>query len=368
VQHLEGLARRHDLGESSEIGEGQGVDEHGAGESGELKQAELAAIGVKRVGLGVDGQDRLAAKLLSEPSELGRILDEADRRHEKRESSTVPLASLSSIRYGRRHPAERRKERQQMGRNGQHPPKAYRNTEFLGSREARTIRLLSEYLEPERRLRHYHVEDTIVFFGSARALPPDSEKGGRGTGEDDRLSRYYGHAEELAYRLTGWSKALAGTKRRFIVTSGGGGGMMEAANRGASRAGGVTVGFGISLPMEPSINPYVSRELAFEFHYFFMRKFWFVYLAKAIVVFPGGFGTLDELFELLTLIQTGKSQMVRPVVLFGREFWEKLIDFDLMVSWGVISAEDLRLFRVVDTVEEAFEFLTGALNDLHDLD
>jgi uncharacterized protein (TIGR00730 family) len=257
-----------------------------------------------------------------------------------------------------------------MGHDSERPPKAYRNAEFLGSREARTIRILSEYLEPERRLRHYHVEDTIVFFGSARAKPPEKLGGvPAATGAaPEKLSRYYGHAEELAFRLTTWSKALPGRKRRFIVTSGGGGGMMEAANRGASRAEGVTVGLGISLPMEPSVNPYVSRELAFEFHYFFMRKFWFVYLAKAIVIFPGGFGTLDELFELLTLIQTGKSQLVRPVVLFGSEFWGRLIDFDLMVSWGVISSEDLKLFRIVDTVEEAFDFLTGSLNDLHDLD
>lgn len=257
-----------------------------------------------------------------------------------------------------------------MGQDPPRPPKAYGNVEFLGSREARTIRILAEYLEPERRLRHYHVEDTIVFFGSARAKAPgnlDGEAAAAGSPRE-KLSRYYGHAEELSYRLTTWSKGLPGRKRRFIVTSGGGGGMMEAANRGASRAEGVTVGLGISLPMEPSINPYVSRELAFEFHYFFMRKFWFVYLAKAIVVFPGGFGTLDELFELLTLIQTGKSQLVRPVVLFGSEFWGKLIDFDLMVSWGVVSAEDLKLFRVVDTVDEAYDFLTGTLNDLHDLD
>ncbi|MDQ7006752.1 MAG: LOG family protein [Acidobacteriota bacterium] len=250
-----------------------------------------------------------------------------------------------------------------MSRNDHEGPvKAYRNLDFLSSAPARTLRLLAEYLEPEARFERFNVDDTIVFFGSARARqPPD--------GAPPRpLDRYYEAAEELAYRLTLWSKGLHKTRRRFIVCSGGGPGIMEAANKGASRARGLSVGLGISLPFEQGINPFVSRELGFEFHYFFMRKFWFVYLARALVVFPGGFGTMDELFELLTLVQTGKASRPRRVVLFGREFWEKVIDWDLLTRWGVIDAEDLSLFRICDSVDEAESYLTGELSALYDLE
>ena len=245
-----------------------------------------------------------------------------------------------------------------------HPPKAYRNLDFLASREARTIRLLAEYLEPEERFERYHVEDTVVFFGSARAEKkrPMTKKGGK-----SRLDAYYDDAEELAYRITEWSKGLSSSKRRFIVCSGGGPGIMQAANEGASRAAGVSVGLGISLPFEQGVNEFVSRELAFEFHYFFMRKFWFVYLAKALAIFPGGFGTFDELFEVLTLMQTGKSSRPRPIVLYGAEFWENVVDWDLLVEWGTISKEDLDLIRICGSVDEAFEHLTGRLTALHDL-
>ncbi len=241
------------------------------------------------------------------------------------------------------------------------PVKAYRNMEFLSSDRARTLRILAEYLEPEARFERYDVEDTIVFFGSARAR---REEEGEGRAH---LAEYYDAAEELAYRMTTWSKSLNNHRHRFIVCSGGGPGIMEAANRGASRAKGLSVGLGISLPMEQGINPWVSHELAFEFHYFFMRKFWFVYLSKALVVFPGGFGTMDELFEVLTLVQTGKASSPRPIVLFGKEFWKEVVDWEALVRWGVISREDLDLFRVVDTVDEAFEFLVGELTRIHGL-
>lgn len=235
--------------------------------------------------------------------------------------------------------------------------KAYRNQEFLASRDARTLRLLAEYLEPEARFERHNVEDTIVFFGSARACPP-----GQG---DCFLSEFYAAAEELAYRMTLWSKSLAGTRHRFIVCSGGGPGIMEAANEGASRAKGLSVGLGISLPHEQGINRFVSRELAFEFHYFFMRKFWFVYLSKALVVFPGGFGTCDELFEILTLMQTGKTTTPRPIVLFGRRFWDALLRWEVLVEWGLVDRADLGLFRSVDTVSEAYDFLTAELSRIH---
>ncbi len=237
--------------------------------------------------------------------------------------------------------------------------KAYRNTDFLGSPQARVIRLLSEYLEPEARFERYNVEDTIVFFGSARAKSMDPD--------NPRMNAAYAAAEELAFRMTNWSKSLSHSKHRFIVCSGGGPGIMEAANRGASRARGLSMGLGISLPMEQGINEFVSRELAIEFHYFFMRKFWFVYLSRALVVFPGGFGTLDELFEVLTLIQTHKASRPRPVVLFGREYWEKVVGWQTLIEWGVIDRGDLDYFRIVDTVDEAYDHLTAELTRIHGL-
>ena len=256
--------------------------------------------------------------------------------------------------------------------------KAYKNLDFLSSRDARTIRILSEYLEPQSRFAHYRVSDTVVFFGSARALPPaaaerslrEAEEGTDAAGLEAaqaavELSRYYQDARTLARLLTEWSKGLQLPSRRFIVCSGGGPGIMEAANRGASEAAGISIGLGISLPLEAASNPYTTRELGFEFHYFFMRKFWFVYLAKALVVFPGGFGTLDELFELLTLIQTQKTGKALPVVLYGKEFWSEVINFEALVRWGTISREDLRLFHVSSHPQEAFEFLRTELTRLY---
>jgi len=254
--------------------------------------------------------------------------------------------------------------------------KAYRNEAFLNSANARTIRILAEYLEPLHRLRRHRIKDTIVFYGSARVpsqqqaeenlarlnrqsgneRDPSLDRARRAAQQDLQASRYYEDARELAYRLTKWSLALK-ENQRFIVCSGGGPGIMEAANRGASEAGGPTIGMNISIPYEQSANPYLTRNLSFEFHYFFMRKFWFVFLAKALVVFPGGFGTMDELFELLTLRQTRKVTKPLSVIVYGEEFWRDIINFDKMVSWGVISPEDLELFHLVDSVDSAFNLL-----------
>ena len=256
--------------------------------------------------------------------------------------------------------------------------RAYKNTEFLDSRDARTLRILAEYLEPKNRFAHYNVTDTVVFFGSARALAPEDaqllldeaqksndakaiEKARMGV----KLSGYYDEATTLARLLTAWSKSLELPSRRFIVCSGGGPGIMEAANRGASEAAGISIGLGISLPAEPTINQYITRELAFEFHYFFMRKFWFVYLSKALVVFPGGFGTLDELAELLTLLQTRKLERPIPVVLYGGKFWNEVLNFEALVRWGTIDEDDLKLFHVASTPQDAFDYLKAELSRLY---
>ncbi len=256
--------------------------------------------------------------------------------------------------------------------------KAYKNLDFLTSREARTIRMLAEYLEPQARFDHYGVTDTVVFFGSARATAPDEAAAALREAEASReaerverarvgvrLAAYYEDARRLAQLLTSWSKSLQGSARRFIVCSGGGPGIMEAANRGASEAAGISIGLGISLPHEATANRFITRELGFEFHYFFTRKFWFVYLAKALVVFPGGFGTLDELFELLTLIQTEKLGKALPVVLYGEDYWNEVIDLEAMVRWGTISPADLQLVHRASNPEAAFEFLRSELTRLY---
>lgn len=252
------------------------------------------------------------------------------------------------------------------------PPAAYRNVDFLTSPRARTLRILAEYLEPESRFRHYNVDDTIVIYGSARIIArEDAQKrlqdAEAGKGDLKRaqqlleMSRYYDATRELARRLTVWSKNLTHSDRRFVICSGGGPGIMEAANRGASDAKGHNVGLGITLPQEEGSNPFVSRELSFRFHYFFMRKFWFMYLAKAVIVMPGGFGTLDELFETLTLMQTGRVKKKLPIVLFGQEYWSKVLNLDALVHFGTISPGDLDLFILTDSVDEAFEHLTQEL-------
>jgi len=249
---------------------------------------------------------------------------------------------------------------------------AYLNERFLKSSSARALRILSEYLEPQSRFARYRVDDTIVFMGSAR-IPSREQAQQRldaaeqGDSDPERarrdleLSPFYEAAPELAGRLTEWSKQLEDEERRFVVCTGGGPGIMEAANRGASEARGVNLGLTISIPVEEFDNPYVTRELGVHFHYFFMRKFWFAYLAKAVIVFPGGFGTLDELFEILTLLQTHKIRKHLPVVLFGTDYWDQVIDFDALIRNGMIDSDDVAIFHRTDSVDDAFRFVTGSL-------
>ena len=249
---------------------------------------------------------------------------------------------------------------------------AYLNESFLGSAGARPLRILSEYLEPKSRFDHYRIEDTIVFMGSARFVAreqaeaelKEAERGGGDLGQARQrleMSHYYEAARELARQLTDWSKGLDDQERRFVVCTGGGPGIMEAANRGALDAGGKTIGLNIGLPFEQQPNPYITPGLSLEFRYFFMRKFWFAYLAKAMVVFPGGFGTMDELFELLTLVQTRKLVKEMDIILYGRKFWEEVVNFEAMVRHGVISPEDLKLFQWADDPDTAFAILQSGL-------
>lgn len=259
------------------------------------------------------------------------------------------------------------------------PEKAYKNMAFLNSTEARLLRIMSEYLEPQKRFRKLKVKDTIVFYGSARTCDSDDaahtletirRQRASGTASEldvqraessCALAHYYDEARELARRLTAWTNTYPKSKR-YALCSGGGPGIMEAANRGASEAGGVSIGLNISLPMEQFSNHYVTEALSFEFHYFFMRKFWFVYLSKALVVFPGGFGTCDELFELLTLVQTRKVTKKLPIVVYGTAYWQEVINFEAMIKWGTINPEDLNLIHFVDSVDDAFTYLTHELN------
>src|SRR3977135_4587562 len=245
--------------------------------------------------------------------------------------------------------------------------KAYQDPNFLNSKDARALRILSEYLEPKSRFDHHKVDDTIVFMGSARIRSREAAeemlrkaKGGK-DGERAqmalRMSAYYEAARELAFRLTTWSKELDRVERRFVVCTGGGPGIMEAANRGAAEARGLNVGLPISIPAEEFDNPYVTRELSFHFHYFFMRKFWFAYLAKAVIVFPGGYGTLDELFELLTLVQTRKMRKPLPMVLFGTEYWRQGINFDRLVRHGTTAPRGGGRWHRTDSIDDAYDWL-----------
>jgi len=244
----------------------------------------------------------------------------------------------------------------------------------LNSKDARIIRILSEFLEPQRRFRYEKVRDTIVFFGSARIMSRDdafkklehlkksraSSKKIEEAVQDMEMSKYYEDTVELAYRVTKWSlrqKPL----RRFVICTGGGPGLMEAANLGAHKANGKSIGLNISLPFEQLPNKYITESLNFEFHYFFMRKYWFAYLAKALVIMPGGFGTFDELFEILTLVQTLKIKKKMPIVIYDKDFWNKIVDFEEMARKKLIDKEELALFRMVSTVDEAFEYLKEEL-------
>jgi uncharacterized protein (TIGR00730 family) len=264
-------------------------------------------------------------------------------------------------------------------------PLAYENEPFLSSPDGRILRILSEYIEPLARFRREQIQDTVVFFGSARfhsravteqdlaavsrgnlqaSNDQQSQRKKRALAAVD-MARYYEEARRLAFLLSEWSIQIPARRRRFVVTTGGGPGIMEAANLGAKEAGAKTVGLNIHLPFEQNPNPYVTPSLNFEFHYFFMRKFWFAYLAKALVIFPGGFGTLDELFEILTLAQTQKLAKKILVVIYGSEYWNHLLNFQAMIDAGTISPDDLDLFKIVDSPEEGFEFLRDGLTRYH---
>jgi uncharacterized protein (TIGR00730 family) len=264
-------------------------------------------------------------------------------------------------------------------------PLAYENETFLNSPDGRVLRILSEYMEPIARFRREQIQDTVVFFGSARfhsrsdaqdKLAELESSAVQLSGDQFEpcrkravaavdMARYYEDARRLAFLLSEWSIQIPARRRRFVVTTGGGPGIMEAANLGAQEAGAKTIGLNIALPFEQNPNPYITPSLNFEFHYFFMRKFWFAYLSKALVIFPGGFGTLDELFEILTLAQTQKLAKKILVVIYGSEYWNRLINFQTMVDAGTISAEDLELFKIVDSPEEGFEFLRDGLTKYH---
>ncbi|MCK4835500.1 MAG: TIGR00730 family Rossman fold protein [Candidatus Aminicenantes bacterium] len=234
--------------------------------------------------------------------------------------------------------------------------KAYKNLDFLNSRKARSLRILAEYLEPENRLSEKNIKHTVVFFGSARIKPEKNP---------DHPQNYYKAAEELAYQLASWSHEIALNGDGFTICTGGGPGIMEAANRGARRAHSFSIGLNISLPHEQAPNDYITPELNFEFHYFFMRKLWFIYQAKAAIFFPGGYGTLDELFETLTLIQTGKMiHKPLPILLYDRHFWEEAINFQKLVDMKLISQEDIKLFHYFETPDEGFEYLKPRLKNL----
>ena len=244
------------------------------------------------------------------------------------------------------------------------PEKAYKNLDFLNSRDARALRILAEYLHPKAQFLSQGLQNTIVVFGSARAPAPEEAEHIKAANPNDprlKLTSYYEQTVELTNRLTQWSLDLDEKEQLFVVCTGAGPGVMMAANRGAHEAGGKNAGLAISLPNETVANPYVTPELHFEFHYFFTRKFWFAYFAKALIIMPGGFGTLDELFEILTLIQTKKIERPLPIVLFGKEFWNKLINFETLVEFGTISPEDLNLVHLSDQVEDAFQFITSKL-------
>lgn len=239
--------------------------------------------------------------------------------------------------------------------NSTNPPRdpfAYKNDTFLDSNDARPLRILAEYMQPMQAFDRENICDTIVFFGSAKITP------------DGPLGRYYEEARELARLVTVWSKSLPSRSKRYVVCTGGGPGIMEAANRGASDAAGRTIGLNIGLPHEQQPNPFVTRELSFEFHYFFMRKLWFAYLARALVVFPGGFGTLDELFEILTLAQTEKLARRIPVVLYGSGHWNEIINFEALARHGMISREDLALFQFADDPAAALKLLQQGIQEV----
>jgi uncharacterized protein (TIGR00730 family) len=260
--------------------------------------------------------------------------------------------------------------------------KAYENEEFLNSSDARILRILAEFLEPQGKFKKLNVADTIVFFGSARILPKDQAlkalkkfntldpKKTKGFADKLRaaqhavlMSNYYEDAVKLSKRLTEWSMGLKSSSNRFIICTGGGPGIMEAANKGAKLAGGLSIGLNISIPFEQFVNKYVSPDLSFEFHYFFMRKFWFAYLAKALIVFPGGFGTMDEFFEIMTLVQTGKIKKKLLMVVYDEKYWKSILNLENLHNHGMINKEDVNLFSFCNTVDEAYDAITKHFED-----
>ena len=282
----------------------------------------------------------------------------------------------------------------------QSAPLAYENSDFINSPDGRMLRIMAEYQEPMARFRRERIQDTVVFFGSARfraldeacaalellentgsvnrapreeqPASPDEIQRGEASEHQRKLAEaavemaaYYEDARRLAGMIANWAHSLPGRRHRFVVTSGGGPGIMEAANRGAYEAGRKTIGLNIKLPFEQQPNPYITPALNFEFHYFFMRKYWFAYLAKALVVFPGGFGTLDEMFELLTLAQTHKLAKPITVVIYGSDYWKKVINLELLADRGAISSKDLDLFHFADTPQQAFDILVKGLSENH---
>lgn len=258
------------------------------------------------------------------------------------------------------------------------PIESWKNSEFLASPDARILRIISEYLEPAARFRKHNVHGTIMIWGSARIKSPTEAKKlletAKKTKDADKihnaekmleLSHYYADAEKLAQMLTEWSMKLENGKEFLIATGGGAVGIMEAANKGAANVKGRSIGLGVTLPFEEKLNDYIPPELQIQFHYFFMRKFWMVYLARALVAFPGGFGTMDELFEVLTLIQTGKPRKKMPVILYGSKYWNSVVNIDAMIDWGTVSPKDKELYHICDTPEHAFEILTKKLTEMY---
>lgn len=245
------------------------------------------------------------------------------------------------------------------------PPiiKSYMSADMLCAKAGRPLRILAEYLGPQERFHRQGIRDTVAIFGSARIHDPQGKVRPGAACAAATLAPYYERTRDLARRFSVWAQQEE-RRRHFVLCTGGGPGIMEAANRGAQDAGGVSIGLGIALPEEVEINPYVTPELAFFFHYFFMRKFWFTYFMRAAIFMPGGLGTLDELAEILTLAQTGRWREQLPWVLFGREYWESILNLEAMARLGTIVFEELGNLLVTDDVEEAMEFLTPALDAL----
>jgi hypothetical protein len=272
----------------------------------------------------------------------------------------------------------------------QHAPKTpHEDQKFLQSTPARPLRIIAEYIHPLVQLKNEGIGDTIVMFGSARIEARETAQA-RLTRLKERktsrlsaaelakhrialrsaksaleMSRYYEEARQLSHKITSWASTLGPKPRRFVVCSGGGPGIMEAANRGASEAGGKSIGLSIELPHEQFANAYISPELSFNFHYFFMRKLWFAQIAKALIVFPGGFGTMDELWEMMTLLQTGKLPKHNIILIYGRKYWDEVLNFRAMVRWGMIDIEEHNLLQFADNVDEAFDLIRSGLEKYH---